>query len=571
MLEELEVRNLGPIHHARFTPASGMTAITGETGAGKSMLLNALGLISGAPTQAARVSPGQDSSWAQGVFELVDSSPIPKTIEETGIEPEDGQLFLTRSVPAEGRSKSLINGHTVPRSLLHELSNQLITIHGQADQLRMAAPGKQRDFLDTFAADSAELNDYRDAWQRLQEVDHKLAVLQDQQASIMQQSDYLRQSVERIDQVDPHPGEDVELRDQRDRIEHATQILQGITGALAALDASQLDGEADSPSATELIEQALQSLQGITINSLFEDAIDRLHSIATDLSDVVFNLTQQIDIESDAADLDKINDRIHELDTIKGHWGPTLEDVLKWREQAAYDLEDMDASPERVKALEEEQQQARQEALLTGRKLSNKRKLAAVALSKAVNAELKSLAMDGSRLDVLVSQRSDQYLNAHGLDDVSFLFTPFPGSPQLPMGSSASGGELSRLMLAMELVAAQSAKQETQVRSRDRMTFIFDEVDAGVGGKTAVELGRRLARLSQDAQVIVVTHLPQVASWADRQFVVAKKVEQGSTQTSVDEVSGASREKEIARMLAGSESTTSLRHARELLESSKNK
>lgn len=569
MLEELEVRNLGPIQQARLSPSSSMTAITGETGAGKSMLLNAIGLISGAPTNTARVSHNQDMSWVQAIFDVDEASTAMEVSRNAGLETEDGQLFLTRSVPVQGRSRSLVNGHTVPRSLLADLSRTLVTIHGQSDQVRIASPSKQRIFLDEFADASQELSDYQTVWQQLSELDQKLASLQEQQSHLIQQADYLRQSIDRIDKVDPQVGEDVSLRDRRDRIEQSAQIIQGVTGALAALDASQIDGDVDTLSVNSLLQQSIQSLQAIGIDSLFADTLDRLHSLETELSDIVFNITQLIDSDAEEADLDQINARIHELEELKNRWGPTLTDVLEWRKQAQFDLEDMDASPERIQELQNDREKLYQTAIDVAEILSSKRQQAAMVLGQQVSEELASLAMSGAGLDVVVSQRPDRSLDSCGLDEVNFLFTPFPGASKLPMGSSASGGELSRLMLAMELVMAQSRrKRDSSDTTTDKMTFIFDEVDAGVGGKAAVELGKRLAQLAQDTQVIVVTHLPQVASWADKQFVVNKNVDQDGAETQIHEVHGDEREQEIARMLAGSESKTSLQHARELLASS---
>ncbi|RBP99522.1 DNA repair protein RecN [Bifidobacterium xylocopae] len=570
MLEELEVRDLGPIRHAILEPAPGMTAITGETGAGKSMLLNAIGLISGAQAQTTRVAPGQDAAWAQGVFGLSADSHLLPALEEAGLQPEDGLLYLARSVPANGRSRSLANGRTVPRSLLADLSGRLVTIHGQSDQMRMASPARQRDFLDTYAADQEERGSYRQAWERLQALETKLAKLQDQQNEAIQQADYLRESIARIERADPQPGEDARLKEQRDRIEHAAQILEGVTGALAALDSSQLDLEAEAPSAAGLIDQAIQALNSSGVDGLFDESVARLKAMSADLADVVFTLSRQLDGEGKDGDLDKLNARIHELDELKGRWGPSIEDVIAWKEKAAFQLEDMDASPEKVEALQKECESAKAAAFEAAQALSKKRKAAGKALGRRVGDELGALAMGGAGLEVRVREREDGGLDAHGLDDVAFLFTPFPGSPQLPMGSSASGGELSRLMLAMELVAAEGRGIGSQSGAEaERATFIFDEVDAGVGGKAAVELGKRLARLAHSAQVIVVTHLAQVASWADRQFVVAKESGSGSTTTSVSEVAGEGREREIARMLAGSESETSLRHARELLDASR--
>lgn len=565
MLEELEIHNLGPIRSALIAPAGGMTAITGETGAGKSMLLSAIRLISGGPSDGGRVSVGASEAWAQGVFEVASSPAAVAVAHEAGFEPEDGELFLSRKVPASGRSRSMLSGRSVPRSVLGSIAAELVTIHGQADQLRIASSARQREFLDRYAGDDVALAAYGKAWNALRAMDERLERLSSQESSMRQQADYLRESIERINRIDPQPGEMTELRARRDRIENAAEIAEGVNRALSALDASQVVDDVESSSATDLIDRASQALRAIHVDGVFSELADRLDSISTDLSDVVFTLSGEVDNDLGMEDLDAINGRIHELDELVRRWGPELSDVIAWRDQAVFDLEDLDASPEKVSQLQAEREKLFGEALKAARVVSKRRVAAAKELAAKVTAELESLAMSGSKLEIRVSER--EHLDASGADGIDFLFTPFPGSPQMPMGKSASGGELSRLMLALELVAAE--KHVVAGGSVPPMTFIFDEVDAGVGGKTAVELGSRLAKLAQSAQVIVVTHLPQVASWADEQYVVAKgEMDDGSIATTINQVRGEARVHEIARMLSGSESEASLEHAEELLKSS---
>lgn len=565
MLEELEIHNLGPIRSALIAPAGGMTAITGETGAGKSMLLSAIRLISGGPSDGGRVSVGANEAWAQGVFEVASSPAAVAAAHEAGFEPEDGELFLSRKVPASGRSRSMLSGRSVPRSVLGSIAAELVTIHGQADQLRIASSTRQREFLDRYAGDDVALVAYGKAWNALRAMDERLERLSSQESSMRQQADYLRESIERINRIDPQPGEMAELRARRDRIENAAEIAEGVNRALSALDASQVVDDVESSSATDLIDRASQALRAIHVDGVFSELADRLDSISTDLSDVVFTLSGEVDNDLGMEDLDAINGRIHELDELVRRWGPELSDVIAWRDQAVFDLEDLDASPEKVSQLQAEREKLFGEALKAARAVSKRRAAAAKELAAKVTAELESLAMSGSKLEIRVSER--EHLDASGADGIDFLFTPFPGSPQMPMGKSASGGELSRLMLALELVAAE--KHVVAGGSVPPMTFIFDEVDAGVGGKTAVELGARLAKLAQSAQVIVVTHLPQVASWADEQYVVAKgEMDDGSIATTINQVCGEARVHEIARMLSGSESEASLEHAEELLKSS---
>ena len=586
MLTELEIRNLGPIRHAVLEPGTGMTAITGETGAGKSMLLNAVRLISGSQADAGRVSAQADETWVQGVFTIEQEAPAARMAQESGIDPQqdDGELFLTRTVPAQGRSRSLISGHAVPRSLLSQIAGNLVVVHGQSDQMRIASSTRQREFLDAVAHDQEARDVYAQAWNQLAEIDQRLQRLTKQEDSDRQRGQYLRESIERIGKVDPQSGEDDDLVAKRDRIEHATQIAQGVGEAVRDLSADEVDTDADVADATTLIQHAIHSLQSIHVGNKFDDLADRLASIDADISDIVFSLADELKDDAALGDLDQINARIYELGELTRRWGPTIDDVLAWRDQAQLDVQDLDASPEQLAQLGSERAETYRTAVAAATALSERRQSAASRLESSVNAELGALAMAGSRLHVTVRRRAvpddvstgmTAPLDAHGMDDVAFMFTPFPGAQSLPLGKSASGGELSRLMLALELAAAGGDT------ASGTPTFIFDEIDAGVGGKSAVELAKRLARLAEHAQVIVVTHLAQVASWATTQYVVSRPTQAGAPHaaggeqrgtaviaTTVRKVEGDARVHEIARMLSGSESDTSLDHARELLQSS---
>ncbi|KAB7788628.1 DNA repair protein RecN [Bifidobacterium cebidarum] len=578
MLEELDIRNLGPIHEATITPAPGMTAITGETGAGKSMLLSALNLISGGPADAGRVTAGADEAWAQGIFAVSDHAASAAVAHEAGVDPEDGELFLSRTVKAAGRSRAVLGGKSVPKSVLASVAGELVTIHGQTEQLKIASAARQREFLDHAAGDDAELETYREAWRALAALEDKLQRLRSQESSARQRADYLRESVEHINEVNPQLGEDDELKAKRDRIENAADIAEGVSRALAALDSSQMEFDASSESAgaSDLLLQAAQALRGIHASGDFAELAERLESLNAELQDVVFALSGHLDEDFGDADLDTLNARIHELGELTRRWGPTLEDVIAWRDKAAFEIEDLDASPEKLSELEAERDVLRGKAVEAAAALSAVRVEAGKRLAERVTGELESLAMPGASLEIRVAPRSgDDALDTNGGDDIAFLFTPYEGSPQLAMGKSASGGELSRLMLALELSAADmhAGKSGKTADDASDMTFIFDEVDAGVGGKAAAELGKRLARLARTSQVIVVTHLAQVASWADSQFVVTKIPPDADDDaigvvTTVDGVTDEARVHEIARMLSGSESEASLDHARELLKES---
>ena len=310
-----------------------MTAITGETGAGKSMLLNAIRLISGAAADANRVSSGADAAWAQGVFMAGPQTAAAAITAEAGVEPEDGELFLARSVPASGRSRATANGRSVPRSVLGRITDELVTVHGQADQLRIASAARQREFLDAVAGNQAELASYdrrgrrwrpwTNGWRNWPAKSPR---------SGSRPATYANRSSASIGSTRSR-GEDEDLKTRRSRIENAAEIAQGVGGALGALDASAVDGDPDALGASDLITRAVQHLRAIHVEGPFSDLADRLESIGADLSDVVFSLSRQIDMEEGVDDLDAINGRIHELDELTRRWGPTLADVIAWRDR----------------------------------------------------------------------------------------------------------------------------------------------------------------------------------------------------------------------------------------------
>ena len=591
MLEELEIRNLGPISNAVITPSKGMTAITGETGAGKSMLLSAIKLISGGKADLAKVSSFANESWAQGVFSVSKSSDVAQILQESGINAEEcedddskEEVYVSRSVPKNGRSRAVISGYSVPKSLLESVCSHTITIHGQSDQLRIATSSKQREFLDSISCNSKELQDYESAFNKWQNAVEAYNRLINQQSSSRQRADYLRESLEKIRQIDPKPNEDENLKAKRDRIENAAQIVGSISEAISSLDASQIDyGAIDSVDALHLVDNAARAIRSIRVDGDYSAIANQLDDISSQISDIVMQLAQQLDVDESQEDLDAINNRIHDLSDLTRRWGPQIDDVLEWAKKAQFELEDLDDSPEAIDRAKKACDKYYSNAKNLADKLYDLRKSAAEKFSFEVSKELESLAMQDAQLLIKVNRRKvDETgvvdLDSHGLDNVEFLFKPFPSSDYLPMGSSASGGELSRLMLAMELVAAKFNNSDSH-----SMTFIFDEVDAGVGGVVAVELGKRLAQLAKSSQVIVVTHLAQVASFADVQFVVRKSFSDSSVSgdssndfnsslvvdTTVTKLDDSQREQEIARMLSGSQSQASLEHARELLKTSK--
>ena len=565
MLEELEIHSLGPITSAHIDVHPGMNAITGETGAGKSMLLNAVELISGAPAQASRVRPDADRAWVQAIFDVTGNNEVEEQAQSAGSDCVDNQLFINRTVPCTGRSRAVLNGHSVPRTVLSDISEQLVTIHGQSEQLKIASTSKQRDFLDTYADNIEQREEYSQAFRAYTELKSKLERVHNEQTQSIARIDYLRESIARIEEVHPQVGEDEELKARRDVIEHSAEIIAAYGTALQALEGSGDD--ASGQSVLDLIARATHALQSLDHIDQAAELSERLENASDELQDIVFTLSRSDTEDLNPAELDAINERIHDIDELLKRWGPDIAHVLEWKEKAQFELEDLDASPEKIAQLEEELKEAYTVSVKKAAVLTQTRTQAAEELSRTVTSELTSLAMEGSVLQISVSARND--LDAYGADNIVFELIPFPGSPALPVGKSASGGELSRLMLALELAAFEKKHDARDSRAAGTVpTLIFDEIDAGVGGVAAAQLGQRLAVLAQGAQIIVVTHLPQVAAWADQQFVVEKEKTSDSASTTVTAVTGDDRVREIARMLAGSQSNTSLEHAQELLEQS---
>ena len=565
MLEELEIHSLGPITSAHIDVHPGMNAITGETGAGKSMLLNAVELISGAPAQASRVRPDADRAWVQAIFDVTGNNEVEEQSQSAGSDCVDNQLFINRTVPRTGRSRAVLNGHSVPRTVLSDISEQLVTIHGQSEQLKIASTSKQRDFLDTYADNIEQREEYSQAFRAYTELKSKLERVHNEQTQSIARIDYLRESIARIEEVHPQVGEDEELKARRDAIEHSAEIIAAYGTALQALEGSGDD--ASGQSVLDLIARATHALQSLDHIDQAAELSERLENASDELQDIVFTLSRSDTEDLNPAELDAINERIHDIDELLKRWGPDIAHVLEWKEKAQFELEDLDASPEKIAQLEEELKEAYTVSVKKAAVLTQTRTQAAEELSRTVTSELTSLAMEGSALQISVSARND--IDAYGADNIAFEFIPFPGSPALPVGKSASGGELSRLMLALELAAFEKKHDARDSRAVGTVpTLIFDEIDAGVGGVAAAQLGPRLAVLAQGAQIIVVTHLPQVAAWADQQFVVEKEKTSDSASTTVTAVTGDDRVREIARMLAGSQSNTSLEHAQELLEQS---
>lgn len=558
MIEEIYIRDLGVIQEARLPFGKGLTVITGETGAGKTMVLSALGLLLGERADTATIRRGQDQAFVEGRWLVGEDSPVCDRVREAGSEMEQGELILNRSISSEGRSRASVSGRSVPVGLLNELGEMLVVVHGQSDQIRLKSAVAQREALDQFGgpALASALAEYQGTYKAWRELTQKLENLKASLDARAAEADELRQAVTELEKLDAREGEDVELAEKAERLNNL-EILRA--AASLAHEAISSEGFGDSPDALGLIGQARRSLEQVSNHDpelgRLAEQLKEVSVQLVDASGEISSYLASLDLEG-AGEINVIQERRAALTAAMRKYGPSLDEVIAYLGAASDRLLELDSSSETIDQLGIEYEEM--SALLKSQAdaLTTIRISAATRLAELVTAELKELAMGGSSLVVEVSY-ADAY-GSHGQDAVSIQLSSYPGADPRPLGKGASGGELSRIMLAIEVVLA-----ETQ----QAPTFIFDEVDAGVGGAAAIEVGRRLAMLAQRAQVIVVTHLAQVAAYANAHLRVLKTSSTEFTATDVVVLNPTARIEELARMLSGlSDSESGLAHASELRE-----
>jgi DNA repair protein RecN (Recombination protein N) len=556
MINEIYIRDLGVIREARLPFKSGLNVLTGETGAGKTMVLTALGLLLGERSDAAAVRFGSNQALVEGRWSGLPSG-VATRVQDAGATLEDDELLANRTVSNEGKSRASLGGVSVPVGLLGEIGNQLVVVHGQSDQIRLKSAAAQREALDLFAQIFELLADYREQYNSYKKAEQNLnLVLSNKAANAAELSDLLS-DLEEIEKIAPKPGEDVELADLANRLSNVEALRAAAVTAHEALSSEQ-----DQPDVNLLIAAARRSLEQQSSNdSTLNELAQRLQELGYQAADVAGQLASYIaSLDGDSElSLDEIQSRRAQLNVLLRKHGPTLENVFEFSEAASKRVLELDDSDERVEQLRAEIASSLSLASKLAEEISARRLEAAVRLSNEVNQELAGLAMAGAQLVVEVTAQED--LGPHGKDQVSLMLRSYAGSEPRPISKGASGGELSRIMLALEVVLAKGLATPT---------FIFDEVDAGVGGAAAIEVGKRLARLSKDAQVIVVTHLAQVAAFADNHLRVLKSSAGDVTESDVETLSGEAREAELARMLSGlSDSATAREHAIELMSLAK--
>src|SRR6266567_3841585 len=537
MLEEVRITGLGVIDDAVLELSAGFTALTGETGAGKTMVVTALGLLFGGRADPARVRPGAARAAVEG--RLLVSAEVAREVEEAGGDLDDNgsSLVLSRSVSAEGRSRAFAGGHSVPVALLQVLADDLVAVHGQADQQQLLKPGRQRDALDRFGGPelAAALSDYRRVYHRHRAVREELEALTQAERDRAAEAETLRLGLAEVEASSPVPGEDAALLVEEEKLANADALHAAATTAHEALLGDPATASVDASDVVTLLGIAGRALEPVRPHDpLLAGLADRLSEASYLISDVAGELASYTEsLDSDPARLAAVQERRAALGRLIRAYAATSGDlagVLDWAKQAGSRLAELEGDDVKIAALAAEEAALRSEVTSLAARLTGLRSAAAERFASEVTAELTALAMPHASLTAAVSE----------------LDAPGP-----------SGAELSRVMLAIEVVFAGADPVPT---------FVFDEVDAGVGGKAAVEIGRRLARLARLAQVIVVTHLPQVAAFADTHLVVEKAEDGLVVSSGVARLDDSGRVRELSRMLAGLEDSEFGRaHAGELL------
>ena len=555
MLEEIRIGSLGVIDSSVLELGPGLTVITGETGAGKTMIVTALGLLLGGRADSGAVRTGARTARVEGTVAVDSLHDFAAAVDEAGGEVEEQRVVLGRTVSAEGRSRAFVGGASVPVSRLAELAAPLVAVHGQSDQHRLLQPRAQRDALDAFGgvAVTEPLARYRSLYEQLRTTERELDDVTTHARDRAREADLLRFGVSEIEAVSPAPGEDTELAAEESRLGHADTLRLAAETARSALS-----GDDDQPDALGAVSGARTALESVRDHDPEAAALaDRAAELSYVLADLAADVASYASsVEIDPNRLAAVSERRAALTALTRKYGETIDEVLTWQERSSTRLLDLDGTDERIEQLRAERDRLHLELTDVAETLTAARREAAERLADAVTGELADLAMPHARLDVAVTQR-DQF-GSSGRDEVELQLAANVGAGARPLHKGASGGELSRVMLALEVTLAATGTVPT---------LVFDEVDAGVGGAAAVEVGRRLARLARSAQVLVVTHLPQVAAYADRHVVVAKTSDGTVTSSGLTVLDDAARERELSRMMAGlSDSDNALAHARELLD-----
>jgi len=557
-LDEISIRGLGVIDSAAVSFSPGFTAITGETGAGKTMVLTALGLITGTKADADFVRTNAERSVVSAQFTVNDE--IANEIEDAGGVTDENTLTISRSVTSDGKSRITLGGTLSTASKVQDISSSLIEIHGQSSSHRLSKPAVQRDLLDGYGDLAIQLFSYQSVFEAHNEMVQRIAQLKKETASSAELIKSLKEFASEFSAIMPTTGELSEIENEINRLGSVEDIHLMLSQALNILESDDGGGLSAVKSAKKPLETLLN--KDTELDKHIERFAEILYNLEDNVSELLSYLTR---LEADPARFEYLQLRKQSINTLIKKYGKgsdkeiAFENLIIEYQNTASRLADLDGGEDRIAQLEVERKKLFSELSVSAKLLTKARVEAAAKMSTAVTNELAALSMPNASVSVEVvaaDYDNPKSYHSYGVDEVSFLFAPHTGSKLASLAKIASGGEMSRLMLAIEVVIAAKAPVGT---------YVFDEVDAGVGGKAAVEVGRRLAALAKNAQVIVVTHLPQVAVWADNHLVVVKDQSGSITESSVLTLKKEDRLKEIARMLAGQEdSETAQKHAEEL-------
>lgn len=563
MIEEIHIRDLGIITDARLPLEPGFSVLTGETGAGKTMVVTALGMLLGARSDATSVRNGAKNALAEAVIRLPRGHRALALAEEAGgtteeIDEQSSELLLARTVNASGRSRAHVGGCSAPIGTLAQIGQSLVAVHGQSDQLRLKSPAEQRQSLDLYAGEelASLLAKYRENYERYRAAAAELKEVRENSRARALEAQSLQGALEEIAAVNPRAGEEDELKAEMVKLMNVEALRIASATALTALSGSEYSS-GEEANVMGLLDAARGALQGQASAdeelAALEARVNELMILTTDIASDLSSYAASLDVEGPER-LAQVQTRRAQLATLMRKYGADIAEVLEWAEGSRTRLDTLVDDPQRQETLETELVQLRKVLGEQAEELTNLRRAAAQKLADAVSEELTALAMPNASLVVEVAEA--EKFSVHGRDTVTFMLAPHRTAVPRPLGKGASGGELSRVMLALEVVLAEVDPVPT---------FIFDEVDSGVGGKAAIEIGRRLAMLARHVQVLVVTHLPQVAAFADQHILVLKNDDASLSKVQV--LTEEERVVELARMLSGHDQSESAReHARELLE-----
>ena len=540
----------------RFHP--GLNLLTGETGSGKSIVVDALSLLLGGRASPEMVRTGADRARISGIFEIAESPALASLLESAGIEMEDRELLVEREIQAGGKSRGFVCNRPATAVLLRELAVHLADIHGQHDQQQLFSPAVQCDMLDAFAASgdlAAQVAEAFGSWKR---ATGELQALDQSAQEKLRLADLWSFQVKEIEAVAPQAGEDAELENERRVLRNVVRLQELAGGAYAVL-------YEDPASASALLGSVVKRLDELArIDESAQEMLAQVQPATIALQETAYALSHYLGkLEADPARLDQVEDRLAALEKLKRKYGPSVENVLAFFEEARANLAAVESADDRRSKLQKEVAALAATYEAAARKLSAKRKESAQQLGKRVEQELAALAMEKTRVEIRVATNMDPAeWSERGADSVAFLIAPNVGEELKPLDKIASGGELSRVALALKTCTNVKSGKNSVPR-----TLVFDEVDAGVGGSAAEAVGRRLKKLSAASQVICVTHLPQIAGFADHHYFVEKHSERDRTVSSIQELSPEARTREIGRMLSGERITQeALRHAEQLLK-----